>query len=641
MAWEDRFCTAHRNGCRWSSTTTATARIRWVIPAVSRIHTDDSIEVRYYNKPESHGISKMAFSFTGDVGCEYGGGVRCHGGKGGPKQAFLGWMGYNRIWWGKDKYAITLGGGMMNNPGRYLTLLPPINGADAISGSPYFTANPGDKAHMWDTTLNFQWMPKQYITWWVEAGYRHSDIPYWTGRGGITPPGGNTGAPANTSARPAARPGPATSRRRTRTAAARQRLVPGSSPKARPPSAPASWSSSKFAVRTEHVLAGSEVLMKSKSSEGWSSARSASRRLLFLSGCGKVQADATAEAPPPAKVVPGFDVSSVLGGPSGAVPGRHGDRASRRVELVVTGTVNPDVSRNVPVVSLASGRVVAIHARLGDTVKKGQLLLTIRSDDVSGGFFELQKGGGGRNSGAQPIRARQGPVQPRRHRPERSAGRAGHRRQGQSRRGDHGRTSPPARQRPDHPNGMVDIFAPVSGVITDQQVTNAAGVQSLGTNPFTISDLSYVWIVCDVYENDLPNVRLGDTAEIRLNAYPDRVLKGTVSNIGAILDPNIRTAKVRIEVAIPGIMRLGMFVTATFRGRTKEMHTVVPASAILHLHDRDWVYVPAPDKKFRRVEVVSGDLLPDNLQEIKSGIKPGQQVVANALVLEHAIAINR
>jgi hypothetical protein len=164
-------------------------------PGRSRIHTDDSIEVRYYNNPESTGISKKAFSFTVDAGCEYGGGVTCHGGKGGPKQAFLGWMLYDRTWFGKDKYAVTFGGGMMNNPGRYLTLLPPINGADAISGSPYFTANPGDKAHMWDATANFQWMPKQYITWWAEAGYRHSDVPYWTGRGGITPPGGNTGAP--------------------------------------------------------------------------------------------------------------------------------------------------------------------------------------------------------------------------------------------------------------------------------------------------------------------------------------------------------------------------------------------------------------------------------------------------------------
>jgi len=164
-------------------------------PGRSRIHTDDSIEVRYYNNPQSTGISKKAFSFTADAGCEYGGGVTCHGGTGGPKQAFLGWMVYDRTWFGKDKYAVTFGGGMMNNPGRYLTLLPPINGADAISGSPYFTANPGDKAHMWDATANFQWMPKQYITWWAEAGYRHSDVPYWTGRGGITPPGGNTGAP--------------------------------------------------------------------------------------------------------------------------------------------------------------------------------------------------------------------------------------------------------------------------------------------------------------------------------------------------------------------------------------------------------------------------------------------------------------
>jgi hypothetical protein len=167
------------------------------IPGRSRIHTDDSIEVRYYNKPESTGVSKMAFSFTGDLGCEYGAGVTCHGGAGGPKQAFLGWMLYNRIWWGKDKYAITLGGGQMNNPGRYLTLLPPINGADAVSGSPYFTENPGDKAHMWDTTATFHWMPKQYITWWLEAGYRHSDIPYWSGRDGITPPGGNNGSPAD------------------------------------------------------------------------------------------------------------------------------------------------------------------------------------------------------------------------------------------------------------------------------------------------------------------------------------------------------------------------------------------------------------------------------------------------------------
>src|SRR5579864_9285516 len=181
---------------------------------------------------------------------------------------------------------------------------------------------------------------------------------------------------------------------------------------------------------------------------------------------------------------------------------------------------------------------------------------------------------------------------------------------------------------------MVDILAPSSGVVTDQQVTAGSLVQAYNTPyPFTISDLSSTWVICDVYENDLATVHLGDTAEIFLNAYPDRMFRGKVSNIGAILDPNIRTAKVRIEVQNPGIMRLGMFVRATFRGQTREVHTTVPASAIMRMHDRDFVFVPTPDKKFRRVEVISGDLLSDNvnIQEIKSGLDPGQQVVTNAL----------
>jgi Putative beta-barrel porin-2, OmpL-like. bbp2 len=172
--------------------------------ARSRIHADDSIEIRYFNRPKSPGISKMAFSLTGDLGCEYGGGVSCFGNKpydpitrkGGPKQAFLGFMVYNRIWFGQDKYAITWGGGRMSNPGLYLTLLPPINGADAISGSPYFPQSPGLQAHMYDSQLNLQWMPRENITWWIEGAYRHSDIPYFSGRRGITPPGGNNGIPS-------------------------------------------------------------------------------------------------------------------------------------------------------------------------------------------------------------------------------------------------------------------------------------------------------------------------------------------------------------------------------------------------------------------------------------------------------------
>jgi cobalt-zinc-cadmium efflux system membrane fusion protein len=187
------------------------------------------------------------------------------------------------------------------------------------------------------------------------------------------------------------------------------------------------------------------------------------------------------------------------------------------------------------------------------------------------------------------------------------------------------------------------VYAPVSGTITDQEITNQSGVQALTPpNPFTISDMSRVWIICDVYENDMASVKVGDEASVTLNAWPGKVLRGAISNIGAILDPSIRTAKVRIEVANPGqMMRLGMFATATFKGRRTESFTMVPAAAILHLHDRDWVYVPAPDKTFRRVEVVGGDPLPDGMQEIKSGLAPGQQVVANAVVLEHTIATNQ
>jgi cobalt-zinc-cadmium efflux system membrane fusion protein len=293
------------------------------------------------------------------------------------------------------------------------------------------------------------------------------------------------------------------------------------------------------------------------------------------------------------------------------------------------------------VVSLASGRVVAIHARLGDTVRKGQLLLTIRSDDVAGGFDAYRK------AVADELLARK--------QLNRATDLYAH---GAIAQQDLEVTQDAAEDAkvtlatatehlrllgndPDKPMGMVDIVAPTAGVITDQEVTNAATVQAYSSpGPFTISDLSSVWIVCDVYENDLPSVRLGDIAEITLNAYPDHSFKGRVSNIGAILDPSIRTAKVRIEVPNSGIMRLGMFVKATFRGQTKEMHTIVPASAVLHMHDRDFVFVPAPDRKFRRVEVVSGDLLQDNtsLQEIKSGLKPGQQVVTNALVLDHVLS---
>ena len=192
----------------------------------------------------------------------------------------------------------------------------------------------------------------------------------------------------------------------------------------------------------------------------------------------------------------------------------------------------------------------------------------------------------------------------------------------------------------DHPSGIVDVTAPISGVITDQEVTNAAGVQGLaGPNPFTISDLSYVWIICDVYENDLDAVHVGEFADIHLNAYPGKIFKGRIDNILPVLDPSLRTAKVRLEVPNPGMMRVGMFVTATFYGKQPETRAVVPATAILHLHDREWVYTPIPANAghFKRLEVVTGNMLPGNQQEVVSGLKPGDEVVSNALVLQNTV----
>jgi len=363
--------------------------------------------------------------------------------------------------------------------------------------------------------------------------------------------------------------------------------------------------------------------------------------LLIMGGCGRHGDVEAAAAPPPANVVTVAEPNLFTVDHPEQFPLATAMERPATSELVVTGTVTPDIARNVPVISLATGKVVAIHARLGDIVKKGQLLLTVRSDDVAGGFSDYRKA----VSAEALARVQFERVKDLYQHGANSLNDLQVAEDAETRaKIDVETTAEHLRllgNDPEHPKFMVDIHAPVSGVITDQQVTNAAGVQGLsGPNPFTISDLSYVWVVCDVYENDLPNVKLGDTAEITLNAYPDRVLKGTVSNILAVLDPNIRTAKVRIEVQNPGMMKVGMFAKAIFRGQTTEMHTIVPASAVMHMHDRDFVFVPAPDNKFRRLEVVSGDLLSTNLslQEIKSGLKPGQQVVTNALVLDHVLA---
>jgi len=358
----------------------------------------------------------------------------------------------------------------------------------------------------------------------------------------------------------------------------------------------------------------------------------------FLAGCGEGQGDPKAEAPPPAKVEHEEDVNVVPVDHPERFPLATAAAHASTSQLSATGTVSPDISRTVPVISIATGRVVEIHARLGDTVKKGQLLLRVQSADMSAAFSDYRKAVADEqlartqwerskllfDKGAVSLND----LQVSQDMEDKA-------------KVDVENTKERLRVLGgdiDHPAAIVDIRAPVSGVITEQQVTNASGLAGLSSpNPFTISDLSNVWILCDVYENDLANVHIGETAEIRLNAYPDKIFSGRISNVSPVLDPGLRTAKVRIEVRNPGIMRVGMFVSATFHGQKKETRASVPASAILHLHDRDWVYIPAGDKKFRRVEVVAGSSLPSSMQEIVSGIQPGQQVVSNALVLQSTV----
>jgi cobalt-zinc-cadmium efflux system membrane fusion protein len=359
---------------------------------------------------------------------------------------------------------------------------------------------------------------------------------------------------------------------------------------------------------------------------------------LVISGCKSDRDVVAAEAPPAAKVISGVDVSFFAVEHPERYPIVTATEYQAPSQLSVTGTVFPDIARTVPVISLASGRIVDIRARLGDAVRKGQLLLRVRSDDISGGFDAYRK------AVSDELLARK-QLDRAKVLYEHGAIAQQDLEVAQNSEDDAKTTLDTATEHlrllgtdPNDPKGIVDIVAPVSGVITDQEVTNGAVVQAYSTpNPFTISDLTTVWIVCDVYESDMANVRVGQSADIKLNAYPNKILKGAISNIGSILDPNIRTAKVRIEVANPGeMMRPGMFATSTLFGKEKQTFTAVPASAVVHLHDRDWVYIPVQEK-FKRIQVVSGEQLPNNAQEILSGLQPGQQVVTNAINLQNAI----
>lgn len=306
--------------------------------------------------------------------------------------------------------------------------------------------------------------------------------------------------------------------------------------------------------------------------------------------------------------------------------------------LNVTGSVNPDVSREVPVISLASGKVVDIRARLDDNVKKGQLLLRVQSPDITNAFDTYLKAVNDEKLANKAyVRAKDLYAH--------GAIAQSMLEQADDTEQDALADLKAAEQQlqvlgadKNRPTTIEDVYAPISGVIVAQNVTNAAaaGVNFSGSSTaFTIADLSKVWVICDVYENDLHRIQLGQKVMIHPNAFADKVLHGTISDIGPILDPNIRTAKVRIEVENPDrLLKLGMFVTATIDSLNKKTLAVIPATAVLHLHDEDWVYVPTGDGRFRRVQVDLGDSISGGRQEILSGIAPGQQMVGDILQLE-------
>jgi len=361
--------------------------------------------------------------------------------------------------------------------------------------------------------------------------------------------------------------------------------------------------------------------------------------VVTLSGCkGK---DESSGAPPPAQVINVADMNLITIDKDDVAkfPVAAATQIESASELTATGSVFPDISREVPVISLANGRVVDIKARLDDNVKKGDLLLKVQSPDITNAFDTYLKAANDEQFANKAyLRAddlfKHGAIS------------QAMLEQAEDAEKDAKADLTAAEEQlktlgvdKNHPSSIVNVYAPISGVIVAQNVTNsaAAGVSLSGSaTAFTIADLSVVWIVCDVYENDIPKLQLGQEARIKLNAFPDRSLTGRIGDIGPILDPSLRTAKVRIEVSNPGFLKLGMFGTATFTSHNKETHAVVPADAVLHLHDRDWVYLPAGGNQYKRAEVRAGKMLEGNRQEILSGLAPGQQVVGNALLLETA-----
>ncbi len=311
--------------------------------------------------------------------------------------------------------------------------------------------------------------------------------------------------------------------------------------------------------------------------------------------------------------------------------------------LNVTGSVQPDPSREVPVFSLANGRVVALRVGLGDTVRKGQLIMDVQSPDVATAFNAYLKAVADEHLTATQLARAQllygkGAIA----QSQLEVAQNGE----QDAKADLSAAGQQLRilgVDPANPSDIAHIYAPIAGVVISQNTTAAgiAGASLAGTSgSITIADLSHVWVVCDVYENDLNSVHLGEAAQVRFDAFPNQPRSGVISDIGSVLDPSIRTAKVRIQVQNPKReLRIGMFATATFHNGRPVLAVSIPATAVLHLHDAEFVFAPADGAgNFRRLQIHTGTGLEGSEVEVLSGLNAGQQVVANALELQNAAA---
>jgi cobalt-zinc-cadmium efflux system membrane fusion protein len=360
---------------------------------------------------------------------------------------------------------------------------------------------------------------------------------------------------------------------------------------------------------------------------------------LLMYGCGNKNADTT-QTTPSTQIEEVSDGSLIKITQSKDFPVIKAESRLVAEQLSVNGSIAPDISRTVAVNALSGGRIAEIHTRLGDEVKKGQLLLKIHSPDLANAIAALKQ------AKADELLA-QRYYDRNKYLYDRGAVVA----QKDVEAAEDALTDAKANTEnaitqvklldadPNHPSAFVELRAPVSGVVVEQNIALGSAAKSLDATPnlFTIADLSRVWLLCDIYENNLSKVNVGDYAKIHINAYPNAALQGKVINIFSLLDPNTRSAKARIELDnSQGILRPGMFATAVFTAQTSLPVVTLPAAAVFRLHDKDWIFEPLGDNKYRRIEVKTGGSNADGTLQILAGLQVGDSVIANSLQLSAA-----